>query len=142
MTGTLFLALMLLNALPPLSLLPSVRNARRCAWNCRHRQMFQTANLNHGGILDALIAPPLSAQGAIMTDKQPEALRLAEWLEQGNYNHYDVTEAAAELRRLHEVNVELVEALKRLSLYVAYNGDDWVQREAKAAIAKATGEQL
>jgi DNA gyrase/topoisomerase IV subunit A len=32
---------------------------------------------------------------------QPEPLPLADWLEQGNYNHEDVTRAAAELRRLH-----------------------------------------
>lgn len=74
-----------------------------------------------------------------MTDKQPEALRLADKLEAKDFPPRRA--AAAELRRLHEVNAELVEALKRLSLYVAYNGDDWVQREAKAAIAKATGEQ-
>ena len=30
---------------------------------------------------------------------------------------------------------ELVAALEELSLYVAYNGDDWVQKKAKAAIA-------
>jgi small-conductance mechanosensitive channel len=33
--------------------------------------------------------------------EQPEPLRLAQWLEQGNYSHEDVTKAAAELRRLH-----------------------------------------
>ena len=76
-----------------------------------------------------------------MTDKQPEALRLAQYLfesaqfhpqlsedEPGGYaSEFDMVldEAAAELRRLHEVNAELLEALKRLSLYVAYNGDDW-----------------
>jgi hypothetical protein len=30
---------------------------------------------------------------------------------------------------------QLLEALEKLSLYVAHNGDDWVQREARAAIA-------
>jgi hypothetical protein len=74
-----------------------------------------------------------------MTDKQSKALRLADALEQKEYPPRSA--AANELRRLHDVNAELVEALKRLSLYVAYNGDDWVQREAKAALAKATGEQ-
>jgi len=43
---------------------------------------------------------------------QPEALRLAEWLDLGS-DPYDKA-SAAELRRLHEVNQELVEALKRL----------------------------
>jgi hypothetical protein len=80
-----------------------------------------------------------------MTDKQPEALRIADALDELDLQFYSTEllcdNAAAELRRLHEVNAELVEALKRLSLYVAYNGDDWVQREAKAALAKATGEQ-
>lgn len=30
---------------------------------------------------------------------------------------------------------ELLAELEELSLYVAYNGDDWVQKKAKAAIA-------
>jgi hypothetical protein len=48
-----------------------------------------------------------------MTDtKQPEALRLAEWLETSPY-HYDKL-VADELRRLHEVNAELLEALKEI----------------------------
>lgn len=42
--------------------------------------------------------------------KQPEALRLADAIEQGNYNHEDVTKAAAELRRLHAVNEELAKS--------------------------------
>jgi hypothetical protein len=41
---------------------------------------------------------------------------------------------------LLRVNAELVEALKELSLYVAHNGDTWVQDKARAALAKATGE--
>ena len=44
-----------------------------------------------------------SEQGATMTN-QPEALRLADDIDLGNYTHKDVTKAAAELRRLHEVN--------------------------------------
>lgn len=43
---------------------------------------------------------------------QPEALRLAEWLETSP-NTRD-KKAAAELRRLHEVNQELVGALEML----------------------------
>lgn len=74
-------------------------------------------------------------------NKQPEALRLANEISECYEDDDYWQRVAAELRRLHEVNAELVEALKRFSLYVAYNGDDWVQREAKAAIAKATGEQ-
>jgi hypothetical protein len=48
-----------------------------------------------------------------MTDtKQPEALYFAEWLETSPYHHDK--RVAAELRRLHEVNAELLEALKGL----------------------------
>ena len=44
--------------------------------------------------------------------KQPEALRLADYL--ADRNRLDITcdEAAAELRRLHALNQELLEALK------------------------------
>ncbi len=34
---------------------------------------------------------------------------------------------------------DLLAALEELSLYVAYNGDTWVQNKARAAIAKAEG---
>jgi septal ring factor EnvC (AmiA/AmiB activator) len=40
------------------------------------------------------------------------------------------------LESLQAENARLREALERLSLYVACNGDDWVQREARAALAK------
>jgi hypothetical protein len=46
---------------------------------------------------------------------QPEALRLAERLERyaaGDKHQRDTEEAAAELRRLHELNQELLAALK------------------------------
>jgi hypothetical protein len=86
-----------------------------------------------------------------MTDKQSKALRLVDLIERGNYNHEDVTKAAAELRRLHQVNAELVEALKlaekRLIAkcdkdLVAFNGKDVNALTAiSAAIAKATGER-
>jgi len=74
---------------------------------------------------------------------QPEALRIAERLER-----YDATrsgyaqhchKAAAELRRLHEVNTELLAALKEM-----LDGENKSFRElceqARAAIAKAEGE--
>ncbi len=38
-------------------------------------------------------------------DKQPEALRLADWLDSGNHRSGDA-EIAAELRRLHKENVD------------------------------------
>ena len=46
-------------------------------------------------------------------NKQPEALRLAELLDGDKSAHHE--ESAAELRRLHEVNQELLEALKDVS---------------------------
>ena len=75
-----------------------------------------------------------------MTDKQPEALRLADWLERRTMIMFEDKQAAAELRRLHEVNSELVEALKS-----AYDLllDGWnlsAKTEIEAALAKATGE--
>lgn len=71
-----------------------------------------------------------------MTDKQPEALSIADWLESMSGQPYplELRPAAAELRRLHEVNAELVEALRKISM----GGDP---RWADDAIAKATGEQ-
>ncbi len=66
-----------------------------------------------------------------MTSNQSEALWLANAVE--NYN----SSAASELRRLHEVNAELVEALKRILEVVPVSGRSM---QAKAAIAKATGE--
>jgi hypothetical protein len=68
-----------------------------------------------------------------MTDK-PLALHLAEVFEiEGDYR------TAAELRRLHEVNAELVEALTSV---VRVADRATVEFDAaKAVIAKATGEQ-
>jgi hypothetical protein len=69
---------------------------------------------------------------------QPEALRLADALEAWALgkptNH---REAAAELRRLHAVNDELLEALK-----VLLNNNEYLTGEpaARAAIAKTEGQ--
>ena len=49
-----------------------------------------------------------------MTDKQPEALRLADLID--NQGPALRVAVSAELRRLHEVNVELVEALRLMKL--------------------------
>jgi hypothetical protein len=68
-----------------------------------------------------------------MTDRQPEALRLA-YIIEGNWDRQYGKQVAAELRRLHEVNAELVEALRKISM----GGDP---RWADDAIDKATGEQ-
>ena len=76
---------------------------------------------------------------------QPEALRLAERLEL-----YDATRsgyakhchfAAAELRRLHAVNQELVASLKECVHFVEYDPGNVIGKKARAAIAKAEGEQ-
>ena len=96
--------------------------------------------------------------------KQPEALRLAECLEEPDYcTLLQMRQAAAELRRLHEVNAELVEALEEICdcpqwpepatipkagiesapNQVVLNMSVGLRRirKAKAVIAKATGEQ-
>ena len=52
--------------------------------------------------------------------EQPEALRLADMFEAGNCGY--PSRAAAELRRLHEVNQELLEALH------------WIDRRCHAAL--------
>ena len=88
--------------------------------------------------------------------KKPKAIELAEeLLFAGRFAHEHEdeaarrrinrnSEAAAELRRLHEVNAELLEALKRIAAPNALNADHRVEacREAlreiaRAAIAKA-----
>jgi hypothetical protein len=78
-----------------------------------------------------------------MTDKQPEALRLAEHLEDQGY--YLDSDAAAELRRLHEVNAELVEIFKRIRFEQGFacecGIEDSTWESIESAIAKATGEQ-
>ena len=71
-----------------------------------------------------------------MTDKQPEALRLAD--EFDATKSYLGSRAAAELRRLHELNAELVEALRVVIRGVP---DTWDGvKQAKAVRAKAQGE--
>ena len=74
-----------------------------------------------------------------MTDtKQPEALRLAEWLAtSGNTNDQ---RAATALRCLHEVNAELLEALKDLMTWYVRGVEHWdtpTYNRAKDVIAKA-----
>jgi hypothetical protein len=79
-----------------------------------------------------------------MTDTKTEALRLAVWLETSPY-HHDKATVATELRRLHEVNVELIGALKQVMLWIdnwspefTYDPDWSIDEDkARAAIAKA-----
>tara|TARA_R110000822_G_scaffold214447_1_gene349503 strand:- start:239 stop:463 length:225 start_codon:yes stop_codon:yes gene_type:complete len=69
---------------------------------------------------------------------QPEALRLAEWIE-GDMTCQGDAEIAAELRRLHESNTDLLAALKEI-----LDGEGKSFRvlceQARAAINKAEGE--
>ncbi len=98
-----------------------------------------------------------------MTDKQPEAcevpllellesipnnVRVRAYTEDGmSTTHYPVVhlcrKAAAELRRLHEVNAELMKALAA-ALDLPFEDDvawfEW-RDKAETALAKATGEQ-
>jgi len=77
--------------------------------------------------------------------EQPEALRLADWA--ASYSTTMHNKAAAELRRLHAVNQELLEALKRLhdATWLVSRGHyneelhDIAVSKARAAIAKAEG---
>ena len=71
-------------------------------------------------------------------NKQPKALRLADDLEESALPTFIVEDAAAELRRLHEVNAELIFALKYIS---AQTHIGHIQDTASSAIAKAAGEQ-
>ena len=52
-----------------------------------------------------------------MTDKQPEALKLAKILERNIPSIQCLEEAAEELRRLHEVNAELVRVMDDLACW-------------------------
>lgn len=45
-------------------------------------------------------------------------------------------EAADRIQELEAENAALREALELLEKYVAHNGDDWVQRQARAALEK------
>ncbi len=85
-------------------------------------------------------------------DKQPKALWLADELEKYTYDFEWHSTAADELRRLHEVNAELVEALRLMNIECQHlhhakkdqHGYDVacpVVERIKASIAKATGEQ-
>jgi hypothetical protein len=71
--------------------------------------------------------------------EQPEALRLARELEACPTINYK--DHAAELRRLHAVNAELLEALTHVSDWFAAAGIDVpASRHARAAIARAEGQ--
>ena len=71
-------------------------------------------------------------------NKQPEALRLADMFTRQHAVNKRAAfkNVATELRRLHEVNTELLGAVK-----AALSDDQPYIERCKAAIAKATGEQ-
>jgi hypothetical protein len=73
--------------------------------------------------------------------EQPTALWLADWLDVracgGDNWNAKMNAAAAELRRLHALNGELLEALKRAADH-AYWPD--IEQQTRAAIAKAEGK--
>ena len=76
---------------------------------------------------------------------QPEALRLADGLDvlikETGFADGNIAKTAAELRRLHESNQELLAALKAL---IDAEAPDYIKssiwNKARAAIAKAEGE--
>ena len=78
---------------------------------------------------------------------QPEALRLADVFEKEGYAVFtnDMQKAAAELRRLHAVNAELLSALQNIVKSLADHDDEGMIEHAeqmiaaRAAIAKAEG---
>jgi hypothetical protein len=78
-----------------------------------------------------------------MTDKQPKALLLADKLEAKDFPPRRA--AATELRRLHEVNAELVEIFKRIRFEQGFacecGIEDVTWELIETALAKATGEQ-
>ena len=76
-----------------------------------------------------------------MVNKQPEALRLAEELD-AYHTRPQHRLAAEELRRLHGINQELLEALQAIIGHEAHLLNQWRVEAARAAIAKATGGGL
>lgn len=72
-----------------------------------------------------------------MTDKQPEALKLADILEFKIPSIECLEKAAAELRRLHEVNADLIDALQFCS-GTSYISD--AHEVAEEALAKVEGK--
>ena len=65
--------------------------------------------------------------------------KLCDYLECNDASLEAQQEAAAELRRLHKMNQELLESLKRAANYIDHVGG--VSHTYRQIIAKATGEQ-
>lgn len=75
-----------------------------------------------------------------MTDKQPEALRLANLID--NHGPALRMEVSAELRRLHEVNTEMLNALYAVEAWLSTGEGTGFQDKVSAAIDKAEGRVL
>ena len=74
---------------------------------------------------------------------QPEALRLADKMSSYSLSSgyaWHCHKAADELRRLHEVNQELLAALKAVYTTCDWHGDDGREAMTKARAAIAKGE--
>jgi len=99
--------------------------------NCGADKANQEIDKDITAIKQARSAPDMS--------KQPEALRLAGQIHTGNGQW--MQEAAAELRRLHKVNQELLEFVAEyiLAWDEGMAGDSGLLRTAVATIEKATG---
>ncbi len=76
--------------------------------------------------------------------EQPKALRLADALDRGTYLlSRERNSTAAELRRLHEVNAELLALLKEVCDETRHPDYDWsvdLAQRVRAAIARAEGK--
>lgn len=94
--------------------------------------------------LGALTCIDAAVQGGSMS-KKPDAMRLADALEMMSLSTKWDKQAAKELRRLYEVNRELLEACERLMSWDFFSKGVGMVKEdadfARAAIAKATGEK-
>ena len=79
-----------------------------------------------------------------MTQKQPEALRLADALDLAPYSSPCTNDAAGELRRLQALNAELLEALVSIVNSAAANQAAVLYPlldDAREAIAKAKAQK-
>ncbi len=121
-----------------------------CSANQRKTMCANCLGPIKDGLCDCVDSTWLGGPRPPMSTQQPEALRLANLLEFGVMLGDDRDQAAAELRRLHSVNAQLLEALDNLLWYVGqlemivYSADDTGEHEevakARAAIAAAKGE--
>ena len=72
-----------------------------------------------------------------MTGKQPEALRCADVLEK----IFELKVEAAELRRLHEVNLDLMAFAQAVTRYAGSTGDDFLCDQGRMVLKKVEEQQ-